>query len=36
MFDAYYVKHDLGAMEELSADYAHAKLDSYLKTLEIS
>lgn len=32
-FDAYYVKHDLSAMENLFAGYINSRLDSYLKLL---
>ena len=32
-FDAYHIKHDLSAMEELFAGYINARLDSYLKIL---
>ena len=35
-FDEYHVKHNLGAMEKLFAGYVNARLDSYLKMLEIS
>ena len=35
-FHEYYVKHNLGAMEKLFAGYVNARLDSYLKILEIS
>lgn len=35
-FDEYHVKHDLGAMEKLVVGYVNARLDSYLKMLEIS
>ena len=33
-FDAYYVKHDLSAMESLFAGYINARLDTYLKILQ--
>lgn len=33
-FDAYHVKHDLSAMEELFAGYINARLDTYLKILK--
>lgn len=33
-FDAYHVKHDLGAMQKLFAGYVNARLDSYLMMLE--
>ncbi len=32
-FDAYYVKHDLSAMEGLFAGYINARLDAYLRIL---
>ena len=34
--DEYHVKNNLGAMEKLFAGYVNARLDSYLKMLEIS
>ena len=33
-FDAFYVKHDLSAMENLFAGYINARLDAYLKILK--
>ena len=33
-FDAYHVKHDLSAMENLFAGYINARLDKYLKILQ--
>ena len=33
-FDAYYVKHDLSAMENLFAGYIESRLDMYLKILQ--
>ena len=33
-FDAFYVKHDLSAMEGLFAGYINARLDAYLKILK--
>ncbi|MBR5930898.1 MAG: Fic family protein [Lachnospiraceae bacterium] len=33
-FDAYFVKHDLSAMEGLLAGYVNARLDIYLKALQ--
>ncbi|RKJ51076.1 Fic family protein [bacterium 1XD42-54] len=33
-FDEYHVKHNLGPMEKLFADYVNARLDSYLMMLE--
>ncbi len=33
-FDAYHVKHDLSAMENLFAGYINARLDAYLKMLQ--
>lgn len=33
-FDAYYVKHDLSAMENLFAGYIESRLDTYLKILQ--
>lgn len=32
-FDAYYVKHDLSAMEKLFAGYLSERLDQYLSIL---
>ena len=32
-FDAYYVRHDISAMEKLFAGYINARLDTYLKIL---
>ena len=32
-FDAYHVKHDLSAMEDLLAGYVNARLDVYLGML---
>lgn len=34
-FDVYYVKHDLSAMESLFAGYINARLDTYLKILNV-
>ena len=34
-FDEYHVKHNLGAMEKLFADYMNARLDSYLMMLDM-
>lgn len=33
-FDAYYVKHDLSAMEKLFAGYVNERLDTYLQMLQ--
>ena len=33
-FDAYHVKHDLSAMENLLAGYVNARLDVYLRMLQ--
>ena len=33
-FDAYYVKHDLSAMENLFAGYIESRIDMYLKILQ--
>lgn len=33
-FDAYHVKHDLSAMENLLAGYVNARLDVYLGMLQ--
>lgn len=34
VFDEYYVKHNLFAMEKLFAGYVNERLDTYLKMLE--